>query len=131
MGRSHLATASARKLEQRLHTLKGNLKGIPHFPAGADIVRRDRPLLKKAGNLRHAFAQTTADAIAIFDADFCPRPDFLKETVPYFGHDSSIGIVQTPQYFRYRKEQTWIEQGAGITQEFFYRLVQVKSGARS
>ncbi|CAM9907274.1 unnamed protein product, partial [Ascophyllum nodosum] len=88
------------------------------------IVRRDRPLLKKAGNLRHAFAQTTADAIAIFDADFCPRPDFLKETVPYFGHDSSIGIVQTPQYFRYRKEQTWIEQGAGITQEFFYRLVQ-------
>ncbi|CAM9907342.1 unnamed protein product [Ascophyllum nodosum] len=89
------------------------------------IVRPDRPLLKKAGNLRHAFTQTSGDAIAIFDADFCPRPDFLRETVPYLDHDESIGIVQTPQYFRYRQEQTWIEQGAGMTQEFFYRLIQV------
>ena len=88
-------------------------------------MRPDRPLLKKAGNLRHAFTQTSADAIAIFDADFCPRPDFLRETVPYLDHDESIGIVQTPQYFRYRQEQTWIEQGAGMTQEFFYRLIQV------
>lgn len=92
-----------------------------------DMVRPDRPSLKKAGNLRHAFAQTSGEAIAIFDADFCPRTDFLRETVPYLVHDASIGIVQTPQYFRYRKEQTWIEKGAGVTQEFFYRMVQVKN----
>ncbi|CAN0411851.1 unnamed protein product, partial [Ascophyllum nodosum] len=89
------------------------------------IVRPDRPMLKKAGNLRHAFSRTSGEAIAIFDADFCPRSDFLSETVPYLSQDESIGIVQTPQYFRYRKEQTWVEQGAGISQEFFYRMVQV------
>lgn len=91
----------------------------------SDIVRDNRPELKKAGNLRYAFTQTSGEAIAIFDADFCPRPDFLNETIPYFGQFPAIGILQTPQFFRYREEQTWVEKGAGVTQEFFYRLVQV------
>ncbi|CBJ28244.1 Cellulose synthase (UDP-forming), family GT2 [Ectocarpus siliculosus] len=89
------------------------------------VLRADVPALKKAGNLRNAFARTSGEAIAIFDADFCPRADFLKETVPYLGEDPTIGIVQTPQFFRHRKEQTWVEQGAGVTQEFFYRMVQM------
>ncbi|CAM9227257.1 unnamed protein product, partial [Ectocarpus sp. 6 AP-2014] len=89
------------------------------------VLRSNAPELKKAGNLRNAFAMTSGEAIAIFDADFCPRPEFLKETVPYFGEDPTIGIVQTPQFFRVRDEQTWIEQGAGVSQEFFYRMVQM------
>lgn len=64
--------------------------------------------------------------MVIFDADFCPRPEFLRETTPYFT-DPRIAIVQTPQFFRYREEQTWVEKGAGATQELFYRLVQVKA----
>lgn len=90
----------------------------------SDVRRPNRPELKKAGNLRYAFAHTTGETIVILDADFCPRPDFLRETLPYF-LDSTIGIVQTPQFFRYREEQSWVEKGAGVTQEFFYRLVQV------
>lgn len=86
--------------------------------------RGNRPELKKAGNLRYAFARTSGEAIAIFDADFCPRPDFLRETIPYLA-DPSIGILQTPQFFRRRVEQTWVEQGAGTSQESFYRLIQV------
>lgn len=89
-----------------------------------DFRRPNRPELKKAGNLRYAFSRTSSEAIVIFDADFCPRADFLRETIPYL-MDPKIGIIQTPQYFRWREEQTWIEQGAGVTQEFFYRLVQV------
>ena len=88
------------------------------------IVRDNRPELKKAGNLRYAFVRTDGELIVILDADFCPRPDFLKETVPYFAHDPKIAIVQTPQFFRVRNTQTWVEQGAGITQELFYRMVQ-------
>ena len=53
----------------------------------------------------------------------------MKETVPYLGEDPSIGIVQTPQFFRHREEQTWVEQGAGVSQEFFYRMVQVSFAA--
>ena len=88
------------------------------------IRREDRPYLKKAGNLRHAFAQTEGEVIVIFDADFCPRPEFLKETTPYFMH-SDLAILQTPQFFRRREEHTWVERGAGVTQELFYRMVQV------
>lgn len=90
----------------------------------ADIRRDDRPLLKKAGNLRYAFARTSGELIVVFDADFCPRPDFFHESLPYFA-DPSIGLVQTPQFFRRSDEQTWVEQGAGVVQELFYRLIQV------
>ena len=60
----------------------------------------------------------------VFDADFCPRRDFLAETVPYLT-DPSIGILQTPQFFSRRPQQTWVEQGAGVCQELFYRMEQV------
>jgi cellulose synthase/poly-beta-1,6-N-acetylglucosamine synthase-like glycosyltransferase len=33
--------------------------------------------------------------VAIFDADFVPRQDFLLKTVPYFFTDPRIGMVQT------------------------------------
>lgn len=89
------------------------------------IVRDDRPRLRKAGNLRWAFSRTQGDYFAIFDADFCPRPDFLRELVVEHMADDKTAIVQSPQYFRVTDDQTWVEQGAGATQELFYRVVQV------
>ncbi|KAK3985200.1 nucleotide-diphospho-sugar transferase [Cladorrhinum sp. PSN332] len=89
------------------------------------MVRDDRPRLRKAGNLRWAFARTDGDYFAIFDADFCPRPDFLKELVVEHMADDKTAIVQSPQFFRVTDDQTWVEQGAGATQELFYRVVQV------
>jgi cellulose synthase/poly-beta-1,6-N-acetylglucosamine synthase-like glycosyltransferase len=88
------------------------------------LVRADRPWMKKSGNLRHAFGQTIGEFILILDADFVPRPDFLAETLPYFD-DRRVAIVQTPQYFRTLKQQTWVERAAGAIQETFYRNVQV------
>lgn len=88
-------------------------------------VREDRPRLKKAGNLRWTFARTSGEFFAIFDADFCPRPDFLKELMVEQLDDEKVAIVQSPQFFRVTDEQTWVEQGAGATQELFYRVVQV------
>jgi len=89
------------------------------------LVRDDRPRLRKAGNLRWAFARTGGDFFAIFDADFCPRPDFLRELVVEHMADDRTAIVQSPQFFRVTGDQTWVEQGAGATQELFYRVVQV------
>lgn len=80
--------------------------------------------LKKAGNLRYAFRMTKSPFIAVFDADFCPHPNFLRETIPYFDNEK-IAILQTPQYFTIDYRQTWVERGAAYVQEFFYRLVQV------
>jgi cellulose synthase (UDP-forming) len=92
---------------------------------GFNYIRRpDLPAYKKAGNLRYAFARTSAEYLVIFDADFAPRPDFLAETLPYLD-DPKIAIVQTPQFFRSSAPQTWIERAAGPIQEVFYRTVQV------
>ncbi|KAK3369337.1 nucleotide-diphospho-sugar transferase [Lasiosphaeria ovina] len=89
------------------------------------IVRDDRPRLRKAGNLRWAFSRTSGNFFTIFDADFCPRPDFLTELVVEHLADEKTAIVQSPQFFRVTDDQTWVEQGAGATQELFYRVVQV------
>ncbi|KAF2752905.1 nucleotide-diphospho-sugar transferase [Pseudovirgaria hyperparasitica] len=89
------------------------------------ILRDDRPRLKKAGNLRWAFARTSGDFFNIYDADFCPRPDFLMEIIPEHIANPRAAIIQTPQFFRIKDEQTWVEQGAGAVQELFYRVIQV------
>jgi cellulose synthase/poly-beta-1,6-N-acetylglucosamine synthase-like glycosyltransferase len=89
------------------------------------IVREDRPRLRKAGNLRWAFSHTNGDFFTIFDADFCPRSDFFLELMPEHLVDEKAAIIQSPQFFRVTKNQTWVEKGAGATQELFYRVVQV------
>lgn len=48
----------------------------------------------KAGALQEAMPKANGDFIAIFDADFTPRPDFLRTTMAYF-EDPKIAIVQT------------------------------------
>jgi cellulose synthase/poly-beta-1,6-N-acetylglucosamine synthase-like glycosyltransferase len=89
------------------------------------LSRPDRGELKKAGNLRYAFAHTEGEFILVLDADFCPRSDFLSETLPYFAYDERIAIVQTPQYFTIEPGQAWVEKGSAYIQELFYRLIQV------
>ncbi len=91
----------------------------------AYLVRPDRGWMKKAGNLRHGFAMSAGDFILVLDADFAPRADLPAEMLPYFDKEPSLGIVQSPQYFRTTAHVSWIERGAGAVQELFYRLVQV------
>jgi cellulose synthase (UDP-forming) len=94
-------------------------------------VRPNRGWFKKAGNLRHGYELTHREFIAIFDADFCPRPDFLDHLLPYHDADPGLGIVQSPQFFRHDARQTWVERGAGAVQELFYRMVQVSRDRRN
>jgi cellulose synthase (UDP-forming) len=89
------------------------------------IARPDRGWMKKAGNLRHGFTRSGGEFILILDADFAPRADLPLEMLPYFDAEPSLGIVQSPQYFRTRGRMSWMERGAGAVQELFYRLVQV------
>jgi cellulose synthase/poly-beta-1,6-N-acetylglucosamine synthase-like glycosyltransferase len=85
--------------------------------------RPDRGRMKKAGNLRYGFENSTGDLIAVFDADFVPRRDFLFELAPYFD-DQSVAIVQSPQFFDSTKAMNWLQRAAGATQILFYRWVQ-------
>src|SRR6187397_2068311 len=62
---------------------------------GVDIVylhRTDRTGYK-AGALEAGLQVAKGEFIAIFDADFIPTVDFLRQTLPHFG-DAKIGMVQ-------------------------------------
>ncbi len=48
----------------------------------------------KAGALKEGLKSAKGEYIAIFDADFLPKKDWLRNTIPYF-KDSEIGVVQT------------------------------------
>lgn len=87
------------------------------------VIRQDRPWLKKAGNLIHAFGISANRFGVVFDADFVPRHDFLWETIPYMS-DPKVGVVQTAQYFDIRKEFNYIQRYAGALQEIFFRWIQ-------
>ena len=57
------------------------------------ITRKNREGFK-AGALKEGLKIAKGEYIAIFDADFLPKKDWLKNTVPYF-KDPEIGVVQT------------------------------------
>ncbi|GJM43589.1 MAG: glycosyl transferase [Gemmatimonadota bacterium] len=62
---------------------------------GIDIVHIQRPdrVGYKAGALEYGMKRAKGELLLIFDADFIPRPNLLKEITPYFG-DDNVGMVQ-------------------------------------
>lgn len=58
-------------------------------------VRRPHRHGYKAGALAQAMSQARGEFIAIFDADFRPKPDFLQQTIPHFLDNQRLGMVQT------------------------------------
>jgi cellulose synthase/poly-beta-1,6-N-acetylglucosamine synthase-like glycosyltransferase len=63
---------------------------------GIDIEVLHRPDRSgfKAGALDWGLSHAQGEYTAVFDADFCPYPDFLLRTVPYFLERSRLGFVQ-------------------------------------
>ncbi len=63
---------------------------------GFDIkqIRREKRTGFKAGALKEGLKTAKGEFIAIFDADFLPTKDFLKNTLIYF-NNPKIGLVQT------------------------------------
>lgn len=58
-------------------------------------VRRSNRQGFKAGALKEGLKTAKGEFVAVFDADFIPKPEFLKKTIPYFYADKNIGMVQT------------------------------------
>jgi cellulose synthase/poly-beta-1,6-N-acetylglucosamine synthase-like glycosyltransferase len=65
-------------------------------PLGLNIkfIHREDRSGYKAGALEHGLKLADGEFIAIFDADFLPEPDFLKNTIKHFS-DPELGVVQT------------------------------------
>jgi cellulose synthase/poly-beta-1,6-N-acetylglucosamine synthase-like glycosyltransferase len=68
-----------------------------HHEQGIDIevLRRPERSGYKAGALRWGMDHSSSEYFAVFDADFCPRFDFLLQTIPHFLGNPKLGVVQT------------------------------------
>ena len=71
-------------------------KAADYQAQGFDIkhIRRADRTGFKAGALAHGLTLARGEFIAIFDADFVPKPNYLKESIPYFS-DPEVGVVQS------------------------------------
>lgn len=77
---------------------------------GVDICvcRRDNRRGYKAGALADAMETVSGELIAIFDADFVPQSDYLKQMVGHF-NDDGVGMVQARWGFLNR-DHSWLTQ---------------------
>lgn len=91
---------------------------------GFDIAMLRRPDRKgfKAGNMAHALAQEDAEFIAIFDAEFRPKPEFLESVVPRFA-DPRIGCVQTRPWHTNRGF-SWLTSAQALFHDSFFLVEQ-------
>lgn len=58
------------------------------------IRRADRSGYK-AGALAYGMQFITTECVAIFDSDFVPAPDFLRQTMPHFYENPHLSLIQT------------------------------------
>ncbi|GGF27233.1 cellulose synthase catalytic subunit (UDP-forming) [Youhaiella tibetensis] len=85
------AADAARERFEKLNALCNDL--------GVRYLTRARNEHAKAGNLNNGLEHSRGELVAVFDADHAPARDFLQETVPHFGRDDRLFLVQTPHFF--------------------------------
>lgn len=66
-------------------------KGIDYI----ELIRRPERKGYKAGALAYGLDHTDTDCIAVFDADFLPSTEFLRQTMPYFSDNEQLALIQT------------------------------------
>jgi len=64
-------------------------RGLP-----VTLIHRTDRVGYKAGALENGLKTARHDLVAVFDADFCPEPDFLRKMIHYFS-DPKVGVVQS------------------------------------
>ncbi|KAJ1425723.1 Nucleotide-diphospho-sugar transferase [Sesbania bispinosa] len=99
---------------------------------GINIIYRHRLIRTgyKAGNLKSAMSCDYVkgyEFVAIFDADFQPNPDFLKQTVPYFKDNPELGLVQARWAF-VNKDENLLTRLQNINLCFHFEVEQQVNG---
>ena len=73
-----------------------------------EVIRRSNRHGYKAGALAAGLKQASGELVAIFDADFVPEENFLKQMVPHF-NNPNIGMVQARWGF-INSNSSWLTQ---------------------
>ncbi|KAM0933805.1 putative xyloglucan 6-xylosyltransferase [Dioscorea sansibarensis] len=99
---------------------------------GINIVYRHRLTRTgyKAGNLKSAMSCDyikNYEFVAIFDADFQPNPDFLKQTIPHFKGNPELGLVQARWEF-VNKDENLLTRLQNINLCFHFEVEQQVNG---
>jgi cellulose synthase/poly-beta-1,6-N-acetylglucosamine synthase-like glycosyltransferase len=75
-------------------------------------VRRDNRSQFKAGALANGLNRSTAELVAVFDADFLPGPDTLTRLVPSFA-DPKVAMVQA-RWEHLNRGDSWLTEAEAI-----------------
>ncbi|MEM3755200.1 MAG: glycosyltransferase, partial [Candidatus Bathyarchaeia archaeon] len=67
----------------------------------------------KAGALQLALENSTGEFIAIFDADYVPKPNFLKALLPYLYIEENVAFVQARIGYL-NKNQSWVTKAVAL-----------------
>ncbi|KAF7843140.1 putative xyloglucan glycosyltransferase 5 [Senna tora] len=99
---------------------------------GVNIIYRHRKFRTgyKAGNLKSAMNCAYVkdyEFVAIFDADFQPNPDFLKQTVPHFKDNPELALVQARWTF-VNKDENLLTRLQNINLCFHFEVEQQVNG---
>ena len=78
----------------------------------AKVVRRPNRHGFKAGALDYGMKQARGEFLCVFDADFMPRPSFLREVMPGF-QDPGIGMVQA-RWEHHNREESALTRAQSI-----------------
>ncbi|MDC8002954.1 glycosyltransferase family 2 protein [Aureisphaera galaxeae] len=80
--------------DESLESTAAHIKKLQQTGLDIKHVTRVNRVGFKAGALKEGLETAKGEFIAIFDADFLPKKDWLLNTVPYF-KNQEIGVVQT------------------------------------
>lgn len=97
---------------------------------GYDIsyIHRDNRQGYKAGALKHAMESTDTEFVAIFDADFMPSKEFLRQAIPHFA-SPRIGLVQC-RWGHANEEYSAMTRAQALSLDFHF-LVEQKAKSNS
>ena len=84
------------------------------------VLRRDSRRGYKAGALAEGLARARGELIAIFDADFVPRPDFLRRAVPLL-RDPRVGMVQA-RWGHLNRSRSWLTAAQAVLLDAHFGL---------
>ncbi|KAJ7294939.1 hypothetical protein O6H91_Y223200 [Diphasiastrum complanatum] len=99
---------------------------------GINIIYRHRVVRTgyKAGNLNSAMSCDYVkdyEFVAIFDADFQPRADYLKRTIPHFKENPELALVQARWAF-VNKDENLLTRLQNINLAFHFEVEQQVNG---
>jgi len=80
--------------DETTHIIQQKIQSLEKEGVTFQYLHRTNRQGFKAGALAAAMDKVKGDFIAIFDADFVPRPDFLRKMIAHFTEEK-VGMVQT------------------------------------